>query len=390
MIWHVRHINESYQMNHNDEHNYDQDAEIALMQSTQNLTAVQPKHAAFGVVQHLISLMHLIKNLQQSSGELFKISDINDQRVSPEWIGRIICRYPHDHKNALLFNSIIEHLNYWNEYMKGEFPMHQFNPYFYYFFNEAQRFGLHFSPGEFEYIFYGCDERSVALCANLNAFVNSLRKIGENTVVAAEMKKFRRASDDNYRSGTKYVETTFNKHSRLMVVRVDLAYQKYPVSDPFQGYEHYMTSADEFLMHRNKLLESLQRHPIFEHLKGYMIKLEHGREKGFHLHCMFMFDGSKIREGISRGQMIGEYWVNEITHGTGLFYNCNLNPNYFYNGVGMVEHDDLEKRIGIDYAVKYMTKPDAIVRLSLGNTRIFTKGVTPALPEVKLGRPRAV
>jgi hypothetical protein len=88
--------------------------------------------------------------------------------------------------------------------------------------------------------------------------------------------------------------------------------------------------------------------------------------------------------------MIGGYWVNEITDNKGLFYNCNLYPHYFYDGLGMVDRDDTKKLTGIEYAVKYMTKPDAIVRLSLGNTRIFTRGVMPEIPDVRLGRPRAV
>ena len=86
--------------------------------------------------------------------------------------------------------------------------------------------------------------------------------------------------------------------------------------------------------------------------------------------------------------MIGEFWVNHITHGNGLFYNCNLSQNYFYNGVGMVHSADAEKRIGVDYAVKYMTKADAIMRLSLGNARIISRGVMPNIPDVKRGRPR--
>jgi hypothetical protein len=393
MIWQVAISMRGIKMNHN-EHDYDQDAEAALIQSTHDLTALKQRYTAFGVAQHLISLMHLISSLQYSTGDLFKVSDINDESVSPEWTGRIICTYPADHKNKLLYNSLLDHLTFWSQSVVDEFPMHEFNPYFRYFLNEANQCGFCFSPfDDFDFIFYRCEERTDWMCAKLNKFVNSIRKIGENIVVAAEMKKFQRASDDNYRSGMNYVETLFDKYSRLMVVRVDLAYRKHHlVSDPLQEYvpEHYVTSEDEFLMHRQKLLEGLQRHPIFEHLRGYMIKLEHGREKGFHCHCLFMFNGSKVRQGISLGQMIGGYWVNEITDNKGLFYNCNLYPHYFYDGLGMVDRDDTKKLTGIEYAVKYMTKPDAIVRLSLGNTRIFTRGVMPEIPDVRLGRPRAV
>jgi hypothetical protein len=381
-------------MNHNNEQQHDQDAEIAFLQSTHDLTAIKARYTAYGVAQHLISLMHLINNLQQSTGDLFKVSDINDESVSQDWIGRIICTYPADHKNRLLYNSLLDHLTFWSQSVADEFPMHEFNPYFRYFLNEANECGFCFSPfDDFDFIFYRCEERTVSMCAKLNKFVNSIRKIQENASVVAEMQEFKRASDDNYRSGVNYVETLFDKYSRLMVVRVDLAYRKHHlVSDPLQQFvpEHFVTSADEFLTHHQKMLEGLQRYPIFEHLRGYMIKIEHGREKGFHCHCLFMFNGSKVRQGISIGQMIGWYWVNEITDNKGSFYNCNLYPNYFYDGLGMVNRDDTKKLTGIEYAVKYMTKPDAIVRLYLGNTQVFTKGVTPEIADMRLGRPRAV
>ncbi len=382
----------NYEQDNEQDIDDDLDAENALIDSANDLTDRQPAFIPQKLARHVVSLMHLINRLKKSSGKLFKMGDINSQGYGPEWIGRITCGYPSNHKNFRLYFSIIEHLAYWNQYVKDGFPLHEMNPYFTYFYREASRLNLNFPSNEFDIILYGCGPESIAMCSNLNALVTAIRNIDADVTIASEMKRFQRGANDNYRSATEYVNAMFHKHSRLLVVRIDLAYRKnyLPVGYQYKGgaLNPFQVSVDEFLQHRQILLESLQRHTVFEYLKGYVIKLEHGRDKGFHMHCLFLFDGSKVREGISRGSMIGEFWVNHITHGNGLFYNCNLSQNYFYNGVGMVHSADAEKRIGVDYAVKYMTKADAIMRLSLGNARIISRGVMPNTPDVKRGRPR--
>ena len=359
------------------------DAEYAFRQSTEDLTAEQPDHSALRAANEIISLMHLINDLQKTRGKLFRIADINDQGYGAEWVGRIISPYHARHENFRLYLDIPFHLKSWHQNVTYHLPLHALNPLVTFFFDEAQRLGLHMPPIEFEHILYGQGEQTTMMCARLNELVKSIRQIEQNIQVGEAVKKFIRASNDNYSSATQYIESLFAVHARLLVVRVDLAYRKYA---NFQ--QHPVASIDQFLMHRRQLLESLQRNPIFEHLLGYVVKLEHGRKKGFHCHCLFLFDVSKVREDISRATMIGKFWENHITKDSGLHFNCNLDPNYFYNGLGMVNYDDAEKRFGLDLAIKYMTKPDGIARLSLGNARIFSRGEMPVVPDIRLGRPR--
>lgn len=60
-----------------------------------------------------------------------------------------------------------------------------------------------------------------------------------------------------------------------------------------------------------------------------------------------MFDGSDARQGISHGTMIGKFWIDVITQGDGVFHNCNQRSSYFYNGVGMVHHNDAENELAL-------------------------------------------
>ena len=364
----------------------DGEEDYAFWESTKDLTAIQPESSALNAAQELIGLMHLINGLQGTRGNLFRIADINDRGCGPEWIGRIISPYHAQHRKYEMFRAILFHLRFWDYNVTHHLPLHALNPLVTFFFGEAHRLGLHMPPADFDYILYGHGEQTAVMCARLNELVKSIRNIENNSQVCEAVKRFRRASNDNFKSATKYLEAMFAVHSRLLVVRVDLAYRKY--INAKQNYYHPAISIEQFLMHRRQLLESFQRNPIFEHLLGYMVKLEHGREKGFHCHCMFLFDGSDTRQDISIGALIGEFWTHHITQGSGLYYNCNLKPKYFYNGLGMVSYRDAEKRFGLDLAVKYMTKSDVIARLSLGNARIFTRGEMPVIPAVKRGRPR--
>ena len=365
----------------------DEEEDYAFFESTKDMTAIQPESSALNAAQELIALMHLINGLQGTRGNLFRIADLNDQWWGPEWIGRIISPYHARHRKYEMFHSILFHLRFWDHNVTHHLPLHAMNPLVTFFFSEAQRLGLQMPPDEFDYILYGHGEQTTMMCARLNELVKSIRNIENNSQVREAVKRFRRASNDNFKSATHYLEAMFAVHSRFLVVRVDLAYRKYINAQ--QNYYHPAVSIEQFLMHRQKLLESLQRNTIFENLLGYMVKLEHGRENGFHCHCLFMFDGSDVRKDITIGNSIGDFWMRDITQGSGLYHNCNLHPNYFYNGVGMVNHYDAEKRFGLDIAVKYMTKSDVIARLSLGNARIFTRGEMPIIPAVKLGRPRS-
>lgn len=370
--------------NYEQDNDLDNDAEFALLHSTYNLTSQQVQSSDQDYAKKIISLMHLIDRIQKSKGDLFKIGDLNDKHIGGEWVGRIVFRYPYDHKNARIASWLIEHLQFWKCSAIGGFPLHVANPYFQYFFSEAERCGLNLSSPHYQEIFYGCGPQSSLMCGYLNSFIQTIRHIDTNVAVIEAMRKFRRSAADNYRSVTEYVTAMFNVHSRLLIVRVDLGYKK----SPYDFHGNNEIPIEEFLDHRKHLLNDLQRHWVFEDLHGYVIKAEHGRDKGFHLHCLLMFNSSEVRQGISHGTRIGKFWIDQITQGKGLYYNCNQKGTYFYSGVGMVNHNDAEKRLGIDFAVKYMTKSDAIMRLSLGNARIISRGIMPKIRDVKLGRPR--
>jgi hypothetical protein len=124
---------------------------------------------------------------------------------------------------------------------------------------------------------------------------------------------------------------------------------------------------------------------------GYCWKLEYGGEKGFHYHMIFFYDGSKVQQDTNIARMIGEYWMNVITQGKGLYYNCNADKGKYERcGIGTINHYDTELIENLKLAAQYLAKPDDYLRDNASNIevdRTFGRGVMREKTENR-GRPR--
>ena len=183
-------------------------------------------------------------------------------------------------------------------------------------------------------------------------------------------------------STIKYIEALQEKHSKLNVIRVDLAYKKPYSAD---------VTLDEATKDFNRMMNNRRSKPsIFKDQVGFICKKEYTKDKGVHLHGVFLYDGQKILKDSHKSDQIGEYWNNEITQGKGSYHNCNRKKNeYEKNGIGMLEHSDSEKRKNLDIALSYLCKDEQTIdELKTSNKdRAFTRGTMPK-SKGNMGRPR--
>ena len=212
----------------------------------------------------------------------------------------------------------------------------------------------------------------------LNRIADGIREKARSSYFKSCMNSYHRSANKNYRGLVKYEQALFDSYSRMLVLRIDLSYRK----------EHCKVAQKVALHHRKRLFENARSNKIFKNMLGYVTKLEHGMEKGFHFHCMFFFDGARVREDITLAMRIGEYWATVITRGKGGYYNCNrAKEKYRRCGIGMVTHSDVEMREGLRLAMVYIAKTDLFMKLK-SEGRALTKGVMPAARSGR-GRPRA-
>ncbi|ATM96793.1 Protein of uncharacterised function (DUF3296) [Yersinia frederiksenii] len=218
---------------------------------------------------------------------------------------------------------------------------------------------------------------------HLNQFLVHFRTAASGAKHKLALRYFQRAAIKNQRSAFNYIDNLFDRYAKLLVVRVDLSYQR---------AANKQITATLARQHRERLFRNMKSNRLFEHAVGYIWKLEFGEYKGFHYHMIFFFDGAKVREDVTLARLIGEYWRDSITEGTGLYFNCNARKaDYRINGIGLVSHADNAMREGLRRAVTYLTKVDTFARLTLPDKgRTFGKGERTELPDKKRGRPRVL
>lgn len=190
-------------------------------------------------------------------------------------------------------------------------------------------------------------------------------------------------SNRNYRNMCHYVDRLFDAHARIVALRIDLS------------YSHQNVSLDRFEQDLHHLHQNVRHKQLFDHLLGYIIKIEHGLNKGVHAHVLLFFDGSK-RDGsadIYLTQKIGEYWKNEITQGEGFYWNVNENKAHYERqgmlGIGEIHYSQTDLINNLKSLLAYFCKRQQYIKpKSPFKFRLLRRGDMPVMRDKKLGRPR--
>lgn len=100
--------------------------------------------------------------------------------------------------------------------------------------------------------------------------------------IERDLHQFRLQEQNNTDSLLEYVEELFNHYSKLLIVRVDLGY----LNDSKQ-----QITIEQFYRHfeimRNRLSN---QDTFFSNLHGYSWAIEQGKERGYHVHLLLMYD----------------------------------------------------------------------------------------------------
>lgn len=173
--------------------------------------------------------------------------------------------------------------------------------------------------------------------------------------IEQDLHQFRVQERNNKASLLEYVEELFNHYSKLLIVRVDLGY----LNDSKQ-----QVNIDQFYRHLEIMRNRLSNQDtFFRNLHGYSWAIEQGKERGYHVHLLLIYDGTKVQNGSYYAQRVGEKW-QEITQGMGSYFNLH-NREYIHElrmagcdiGIGMVSRNnegDWERLLTV---IEYLVDP---------------------------------
>lgn len=276
--------------------------------------------------------------------------------------------------------------------VQRHFPHHEANPYFLAF--EAVK-ARHNVASWLAYLLP--DLRSAMSWSSGRAFIDEFIRFAADLkaeLTSASLKNqvanFVRLSNKNYLSLLSYIDAMFTKHSKLVVIRLDLGYAK-----QLSGFNRNgpVLNYDQVKNHRSKFFRSLGRflkEKISKDcLVGFAWKLEFGERKSWHYHTLIILNGQEVREDVTIARLIGEHWLN-TTGQMGVYHNCNASKGRYRRlGIGLIDHANADLREGLTKAAAYMVKTDYYVRMvAPGNGRTFGRGIMRGTAGKRAGRPR--
>lgn len=189
-----------------------------------------------------------------------------------------------------------------------------------------------------------------------------------------------RQAQDNFESGREFTYHLAGKHSRLLILRIDLYYRPY--------YD-----AGKAIKEINGFLRWLRGRACKRNLLpgylGFIIKCENGLVRGMHWHLMVICDGNLQQSGGYLTQQLGEVWACRTGQGLGAYYNCWVDrAKYDYDGLGVLGLDDWERMAGLRAALYYMSKQDCVLKPTNDKVKNFWRSPICEKAGKKRGKPR--
>lgn len=200
----------------------------------------------------------------------------------------------------------------------------------------------------------------------LRDFVRSVRHTRRSQAFKNLLYDHERKAKDNFRSGCDHITKLFERHSRPLVLRIDLYFR------PDAKGWGYSKAADKAL---SNYLRALRLGSIVPGYLTFIIKRENGISRGMHYHLMVFLDGHLHRNACYFTEVMGEAWMARVGVDKGSYFNCYANKDlYHYNGLGLVHVSDIEKLIGIRIAMWYMSKQDSALKVDDSKVKNFWRG----------------
>lgn len=213
----------------------------------------------------------------------------------------------------------------------------------------------------------------------LRRFVDFVRRVCRSRAFQNALHDHERKSEDNFKSGCDYLIAMFERHARLLILRIDLYFRP-----DFKGWG-YGEAADKALI---SYLRALTRGRLVPGFLGVKVKRENGISRGMHFHLMVLIDADDHRNAWFLTQTLGEAWMKRVGHEKGSYFNCYARKDrYLYNGLGVVHVSDVEKLIGVRVALWYMSKQDSVLKVDNRKKKNFWGSLMPNKPDGR-GAPR--
>lgn len=181
------------------------------------------------------------------------------------------------------------------------------------------------------------------------------------------------------------IDDLFHDYSKLLVIRMDFFLLK-----DYQDANSYEHMNELFKAFRNSFRHNQSLHT---HYIAYVSRLEYGKDRRWHFHVLFFYDGQRLKDDYGLAKRLGEYWVNTVTRGLGDYHSANMNKSdYEVFAVGMIDYKETHKINNLKAVSNYLVKDETGLERFLraqSSQRLRFYRQSPYKPKESLvGRPR--
>lgn len=255
--------------------------------------------------------------------------------------------------------------------IQSAFPHHQLHPYV----GLAEKYSAHVENLQSPQSRQDFDE--------LNLCAKRLKSESLSSVTQKQCETFLKRTRENSRSLSNYVGKLWQKYEHLLVVHLDVGYNRFWLA---QSNGAINVTFEEAQIHREALFLHLKRKFPYK-LRGFVWRLEHSESRSFHFQLLLFFETSEIYRSIDIAWRVGELWRNQITCGKGMYFNRNVSE-FLHPGIGLISSTSKENVAALKKEViPRLMEPGKLIRLAIPGARTFDKGNMPKPDKRKRGRP---
>lgn len=270
------------------------------------------------------------------------------------------------------YKNLLTHLSMNFRRIRDAYPKYKQSPIFEVFENVQRRFP-EVNSGAYRELM--TEQQALHLIKKLKVAARFLHRRLRSPCVKKAYSNFRRNAQKTYWHLLAYFDSCFRTRSNLLAVRIDLGFYlndrhilQPDDSDQCPDFDSVADWRDQFIDHLDKTFK--------DNLIGRVLKIEHGPEKKFHLHCLVLLDAAKHQKDVMIGKQLGEYWSKFITKGQGGYFNVNgSRTRHLWPALGKIDGTNPTVQVGLQLMAAYFTLAELYIKpIFAGDRRTLTNG----------------
>lgn len=198
----------------------------------------------------------------------------------------------------------------------------------------------------------------------LNAAVRRLKTVVNSVAFKKKLELRKQRSEERRRSISELFAYFFDRHSRLLVCRIDFHFKK--------ELKPNITPAECSKLF-GKFTKGLKdRSDLDKGRLGYAAVLEINRARHYHIHAFIIYNGAVRDNPRFMCEQLGEYW-KKVTDNVGYSHDCSLTwRNEYHKAIGVIDYTNEEKLKELfTVAIPYLCKGDEYFRVIAKGSRTF-------------------